>query len=221
MLVVPSLIFVVFQAERAITLLFGARYAPSADVLLWLAWPAMIARAYGGGASSTVMSAGGMVPLVVRQYVIGGITSIVLCYVGLLLTANDALRATYAVSLALGTGAIVVSGLGFRVVRRTYGVRFPSVYTLKIAVGALLAGASTLWLPLTESWAQTRMALQLATVLGLAAQYTAVFYVLMRIMKPLSAEDYEVASKASRRVTRFIRPLVGERLPETPAADRR
>lgn len=205
LLAVPTMVFFMFQAPRAIQLLFGGAFLPAATVFLWLAAPTLIARAYGGGASSTVMSAGGMVSLVVKQYVIGGVASVVLSVLAVwLFRPYGAEAAVSALALAMGIAFIITSGLGFAVVRRVYEVRFPTAYTVKVFAISALAGVSTLWLVGGRSlW-----------VLPLAVQFILVFYVLARLVRPLSAEDYSVAQKASRRISKFVRPLVGEPIPE-------
>ena len=117
-----------------------------------------------------------------------------------------------AVTIAVSAAQIIVSAMGFHVVRRNYGVRFPTAFTLKVAAAGAIAGASTLWLRpslghlASKSW----------MIFPLAVQFTLVFYLLCRVMKPLNAEDYEVAAKASRRVPKLILPLVGEPVDVTP-----
>ncbi len=206
MLSVPTMIFFLFHARETIVLLYGHKFEPATTPFVWLTAWGILVRIYGGGASSTVMSAGGMVRLVVQQYIIGGFVSLILCYLAVLTTRNDDPMITLiAISVALSIGLLLVSALGFRVVKKTYHVAFPLVFTLKVILGGCIAGASTLWLHSSHSW----------VILPLSVQYAVVFYLAMRVLKPLTAEDFEVASMASRRITRIARPLVGEPLPET------
>lgn len=211
-LAVPSMLFFSFQGYRALTLIFGKDFGPAFVPFLWMVGLQLVTRVFGGGASSTVMSAGGRVALVVRQYVISGVASVVLVYLALHLFHNrPAGEVVVAVSVALGSATVLLSIMGFAHVRSTYQVRFPTAFTLKILLAGVLAGLSTMWLPM-GNWDQMRFLMQLAITAGLALQYTVVFYLLMRVLRPLSAEDYDVAVRASKRVSKFIRPMVGERI---------
>jgi len=215
MLAVPSMLFFTFQGYRSLTLIFGRDFGPAFAPFLWMMGFQLLMRIYGGGASSTVMSAGGKVRLVVQQYMISGAISIVLVLASLIVFARvGQMEAVVAVCIALGVSNVLLSFLGFRVVKRSYHVMFPTLFTIKVVLAGGLAGASTLWLPF-GNWDNIHFLPQLCIVAGLAIQFTLVFYGLMRILRPLSAEDYDVAVRASNRVSRFLRPMVGEPILDT------
>jgi O-antigen/teichoic acid export membrane protein len=196
-MVVPALVFLLFNASPIVSILFSTSFAGASSLVQGMVLFRVMARLFGASENAEYLLAAGQTFRVVQIGLVGAAVNIVL---DLLLV--PAYHATGAV-VGSGCANLLVNVLGSLSVRRHAGHRVIqwSYWAVLTAASVIAGGASMVIVP-GDGW---------GLVVGRGVVYLALMVLCLFVVKPFPSPDLEWMASTNKSVGRLFSTFVRQR----------
>ncbi|MGB8643944.1 MAG: flippase [Anaerolineae bacterium] len=186
---VPPLLFVAGWSGPLITLFFGKAYGPAALPLQVFAAFGCVSALAGANICHPLLYVADRQRALLWLRIVAGALNVALDL--LLIPPFGAVGAVLGTSISNLAAHLVELGM----LRQMIGKSYPSAVALKLLLGGMLALLPSFWLP-DFDW--------LTLVIG-GLLFASIFFIAIRVLRPLSGEDYATLERVMPRVKPIVR----------------